>query len=425
MRVEQNGTKNLLVICPEKVTEQWVKVIEDNTVGARVAEFKDSWGSAKMDAYLVEHRADYEAVVINFEKIYRLTGFINTIDATWTVIIDESHRIKAMGPAKKRNKDGVKVDGRTRVTKCALEIGEKTPWKIILTATPTQGNFGGYIDYYTQLRFLGYIEMTFEAFKARYCVERMLAVPGVKWPVPTIVGYKHTDEIDEILKLSCRFYEPKFGDFEPQHIDIHIDRAPKYAHWEHERVVGDIVLTNSPRKRTAMKMLTTGVVSGFDIDNKRVVVEDNRLKIDWLESFLADTKEVVAIYYQYNVELEQLKALMKKLGKKTIIITGETKNAYREINEKTYDVMLGQYQAASQALDGLHKKCHIMMFFAMPEDSVLYRQALGRIYRDGQTHVPMYYYLLMKKTIDEDIRDMINQKIEFNRATLGLIEIDA
>ena len=45
-----------------------------------------------------------------------------------------------------------------KVTRKVLQIGEKTLYKIILSATPTQKNKGGYIDYYTQLRFLGYID---------------------------------------------------------------------------------------------------------------------------------------------------------------------------------------------------------------------------------------------------------------------------
>ena len=429
LRVEQNPTKNLLVICAEKVIEQWIDVIEKNTVGAKVANLKSNWNSAKKDEFLAEHLAEFNVVVINFDIVHLLSRFPRTINDSWTVIVDESHRIKAMGPKTKnqKGKDGVvvRVDGRTKVTQAVLAIGERTPWKIILTATPTQGRYGGYIELYTQLKFLDYVDLDYEAFKERYVIEKKLAVPGIRFPVPVIMGYKHTEELDSILSLCCRYYEAKFGDFEPQHIDVFVDKAPHYAYMERERVLGDISLTNAPRMRTAQKMLTTGVVSSFNLYNERVVVVDNDIKIKWLEEFLQDTNEVVAVYYQYKVELEQLKALMKKLGKRIIVINGETKNAYRDINEKEYDVVLGQYQAASEALDGLHRKCHIQIYFAMPEDSVLYRQSLGRIYRDGQTKVPIYYYLMMRKTIDEDIRKMILEKVEFSQRTLGLIEVDA
>ena len=104
-------------------------------------------------------------------------------------------------------------------------------------------------------------------------------------------------------------------------------------------------------------------------------------------------------------------------------INGATKDAYREINNKDYDVMLGQFQSASQSLDGLQKKCHIMIMFSMPESSLLYKQSLGRINRDGQEKVPMYYYLIMEKTIDVDIAEMIKNKIEFSEETLERIVI--
>jgi SNF2 family DNA or RNA helicase len=60
----------------------------------------------------------------------------------------------------------------------------------------------------------------------------------------------------------------------------------------------------------------------------------------------------------------------------------------------------------------------------MPESSLLYKQALGRIDRIGQTRVPMYYYLVMEKTIDEDIYDMIEKKIEFSEEILDKLLLE-
>ena len=109
---------------------------------------------------------------------------------------------------------------------------------------------------------------------------------------------------------------------------------------------------------------------------------------------------------------------MKKLGKKYIVINGNTKDKFSEIKKDGYDVVLGQFQAMSESLDGLHLRSHIEVFFAMPESSLIYRQALGRIDRDGQTKLPIYYYLIMKDTIEEQIYRMIEKKIEFSERTL-------
>ena len=53
-----------------------------------------------------------------------------------------------------------------KTTKRCLELGEHTPYKIILTATPTEKENGGYIDLYSQLRFLGYIDYSESYFKS-------------------------------------------------------------------------------------------------------------------------------------------------------------------------------------------------------------------------------------------------------------------
>ena len=188
-------------------------------------------------------------------------------------------------------------------------------------------------------------------------------------------------------------------------------------------VYEDIILDNVSAKRVALKTLASGVIAGYDTFKERFTYEDNTLKVDWLEEFLSDTDEVVAVFYQYNVELAILEKLMKKLKKSYVIINGKTKDKYREL-QKDYDVVLGQYQAAAESLDGLQHKSHIMVFYSMPESSLLYKQALGRIDRVGQEKVPMYYYLVMDKTIDSDIYNMIEKKIEFSEEILDKLLLE-
>ena len=379
---------------------------------------KNKSAKAKNDLLLSE--TGYNVVIVNFEIVTKLFNLCDILNDSWTIIVDESHRIKGVGNKTKKSKEDPekKVSGRVKVTESVLALGDYTPWKIILTATPTQSNFGGYIDYYAQLKFLGYVDLTYEQFKSRHCIITKTSIPGVPFPLPKIIGYKDTTEIDTILKLSCKYYESKFGDFEPQHNKIFIEKAPNFARMHREKVYQEIVLNNGARSRIAQKTMATGVVMGKDLYGKDYIYEDNTLKLDWVEDFLKDTNETVAIYYQYNVELDSLKALCKKLGKRVITINGKTKDAYHEINERDYDIMLGQYQAASQSLDGLQYKCHIMILFSMPESSILHTQSIGRINRDGQPHVPMYYYLIMNGTLDVSINEMIEQKIFFSEEVL-------
>ena len=185
-------------------------------------------------------------------------------------------------------------------------------------------------------------------------------------------------------------------------------------------VYEDIILDNSARKRVGLKTLTGGRIQGygeFKSDGK-FVYDDNTAKIDWVRDFLQDTNEVVSIFYSYNVERDLLIELLEKLGKTYVVISGDTVNKYDTINNQEYDVVIGQYKAMSESLDGLQFKCHISILYSMPESSLTYKQSIGRIDRDGQKHQPMYYYLIMEKTVDADIYELIENKIEFTQKTL-------
>lgn len=410
-RWKQNPTPNLLIICPKKVIPQWEDVINQFDPTVSILQFAKSDTASTKNDKIVGNSS--QVIIVNFEIIHKLPALLNLISPKWTIIVDESHKIKELGNRK----------SPVKVTKAVLDLGNLTQYKIILTATPTQKAHGGYVDYFTQLKFLGYMPMSLKDFKNRYCVEKDLYLPGRPFPIKEIVGYRNTDELNATLNKVARRYVAKVGDFEPQHTKINIERTKSYARTSREKVYKDILLDNVSRRRVGLKTLTGGTITGFNEFNERFEFEDNKNKIEWLEEFLSDTDEVVAIYYQYNVELASLEKLMDKLGKKYVIINGKTENKYEAL-KANYDVLLGQYQAAAESLDGLQHKSHIAVFYSMPESSLLYKQALGRIDRIGQTKVPMYYYLVMEKTIDEKIYDMIEKKIEFSELILDKLLLE-
>lgn len=410
-RFKKNPTSNLLIICPKKVVTQWEDVIRNFDDTLDIMQFKKTSTANDKNQKIIEDKAD--VIIVNFEIIHKLPALLTVVDKNWTIIVDESHKIKELGTRK----------SPVKVTKAVLTLGLLSPYKIILTATPTQKSYGGYIDYFTQLKFLGKMPMNLTEFKQNYVLEKDLVLPGRPYPIKEIIGYARTNEIDEILQQVARRYVPKKGDFDPEHIKVKIDRTSSYARTKREMVYEDIILDNVSRKRIGLKTLTGGTISGYNEYREPFTFEDNNNKIDWLEEFLGNTDETVAIYYQYNVELASLEKLMNKLGKKYVVINGKTSDKYEAIRGQ-YDVLLGQYQAAAESLDGLQHKSHIAVFYSMPESSLLYKQALGRIDRIGQTKVPIYYYLVMEKTIDEQIFDMIEKKVEFSEEVLDRLLLE-
>lgn len=414
LKFDSNPTSNLLIICPKSVVTQWEANINEHFPQYNVLQFPANSSAAKKDTILKQtHTFKNTIVIVNFEIVYKLKSLIKIINNDWTIIIDESHRIKSLGNRKSPVKQ----------THMALHLGELTAYKMILTATPTQGNYGGFIDLYPQLTFLGYIDMSISDFKRKYVVEQDMMLPGRPYPIKTIRGYVNTHELESIMQHTCFRYTPKYGDFEPEHIKVNIERTKTYAKTQREMIYNEIMLNNSARKRIGLKTLTSGRIAGMNEFSERFQYDDNTNKIDWLKDFLEDTNEVVTIFYQYNVEKDLIEELLNKLKKKYVLINGQTKDKYAEINNKTYDVVLGQFQAMSESLDGLQHKSHIMIFYSMPESSLTYKQAIGRIDRIGQKNVPIYYYLVMEKTIDNIIYEMIEQKVEFSEETLDKLNI--
>lgn len=417
-RVMQNGTKNLLVICPQKIITQWWEVIEKHT-DLKPLRYKLTM-SAKNKNELFEQYLKCEdispnCIVVNFDILDKIKCLDNYIDDSWTIIVDESHKIKNIGSYRHPIK----------TTKRCLELGEKTKYKIILTATPTEKENGGYIDLYSQLKFLGYIDYNETYFKNNFCIINNIQTPGMPFPIKKIVGYRMDrieTQLKPILNATCRYYAPKYGDYEPQMIKINVPRAANYAKLLRERTYRDIIFDNVSAMRIGKKSLIGGKITGTNEFGERFNYDDNSEKADWLEEFLSNTDEVVSVLYCYNVEKDKIINVCKKLKKKYIVIDGSVVDKPAEL-QKEFDVVIGQYQAFSESLDGLQYKCHLMVFYSMPDSSLSYKQSLGRIDRIGQTQVPVYYHLIMNSTIDESIYDMLKNKVEFSEKELNALSI--
>ena len=418
-RYKENPTSNLLVICPSSVVNQW---------RATVDTFKDElkpnvkvWFDKKMktatqlNSFYVNVLDDVNkkynnVIVVSLSKVKNIPILKDIVNDDWTVILDESHKIKELGTKRKP----------VQVTKVCLELAPLTDYKIILTATPTQKDKGGYIDYYTQLKFLGYMDMDINQFKATYCVEKKIQPPGSPFPIKIITGYKKAvKDIDDILQLTCRRYVPTFTDSEPQHIKVDLETPKNYRKIVKEKYFEELDLTNLPARRIAYKTLCSGTIMGTDIYKNRLTYHHNDIKKNWIKDFLTNTEETVVIFYNFNVEREIIKAVCKELGKRTIVLDGNNNHKYEDVQRDDYDVVIGQFKACGESIDGLQYKSHICVYYSTPESSLEYRQALGRINRDGQTKMPIYYYLVCEKTIESKIYDMISSKIEFSETILN------
>ncbi len=402
---------NLLIICPPSITKQWEKAVGEVLPDMNVLNITKAMSGKKINEMLLKlPRKKNNVVVVSMYVIHALDNLELVLDPAWHIVFDESHRIKSH---------------TTRMTKTMLRLGRYTRLKTILTATPTEADFGGYIDLYTQLSFLGYLTMTRSAFLRDYAYETPMNLPHLRFPIMQITGYRpDIRDVDRILKHMSRSFTPAYTDEPAQSFKVSVPRSIRYPKMKYKREYAELDFKNPARLRVAERTLTTGTILGKDEFDKTLTYDDNQHKLDWLNDFLQDQKDPVLVYYQYNVELENLKKLADKLGKKYIVINGANNNKIDDINNKEYDLILGQLDACSESIDGLQHKTNIAVYFALPESSIVARQSTGRLDRMGQKLSPRFYYLIMEKTVDERIWKLVESKKDFSQKTLDMLVLE-
>ena len=126
-RVLENETESLLIVCPSKVKPQWAKEFPKVLEDYELIDFPKTSTAAEKNDYLKKVKSfSRKVLIVNYEILYKLDSLLDIVDNKWTIILDESHKIKDVGTKKKPNK----------ATNFALRLGLRTEYKIILTATP-------------------------------------------------------------------------------------------------------------------------------------------------------------------------------------------------------------------------------------------------------------------------------------------------
>jgi predicted helicase len=139
------------------------------------------------------------------------------------------------------------------------------------------------------------------------------------------------------------------------------------------------------------------------------------LKNDYIAS-LSEENPKMAVICRYNLQIEMLKNILEKLGKKVFVINGEVKDR---------DAIVQLIEATPQCIALIQASCSvgfeipsvpIMVFASLSFSFVDYMQALGRILRINKLKKNVYIHLVIKGGVDEDVYDCIMRKQDFSFA---------
>ncbi len=365
---EQSKLKKILVVCIVSKREDWYDEIKNNCNIDCIILDK---GTTK-NKELLKNKAN--GYIVNFESCWRLDkDLLDLIDEDWFVIIDESHKIK---------------NTKSKIGKFMNKLRTKTYAKCILTGTPQNQ---GYIDYYNQLRFIDVIMMKEIEFKREFCVYELSSFGGRY--VNQLVGYRNTQELDRIINENCVFFKRDIdNNMIPTDVYINIDKHKSYDKFRKDKVFHDVIGDSMSAHRMGLRQMCSGFIKDIPIHNNKKL---------WLKDFLDNYDDRVVVFYNFNMELEQIKQVCTELKRPYSIYNGEIKDlSVFEVEGNA--VAICNYASASLGLNDLVLS-NVCVMYSPTEDYINFTQSRKRIDRLGQTRKPLFYYLQTKNSIETAI----------------------
>lgn len=317
--------------------------------------------------------------IINYELAFRRMQLLSLHD--FTLMLDESSLIQ---------------NESAKRTKFIMQLQPKNI--ILLSGTPTGGK---YENLYSQLHLLGW-EISKDLYWKQY-VETEWVETSDGYFRKDVIGYKNVDRLkDKLAAHGAVFMKttdvgitlPPMNKIQlkvPVSKEYKKFRKTKLIEIEGKELVGDSVLTD---------MLYQRMLCG----------QYNQDKLEAFKNLAESTDDRLIVFYNFNDELEKLKAIAEELEKPISIVNGEIKDT-KNFEKFSNAILFGQYQASSMGLN--LQACWQTVYFTLPLSSELFEQSHARTNRIGQNQPCFYYYLMCEGSIEEHILDTLNLRKDY------------
>lgn len=382
-----------LVICPAALVGQWNNELkgmlkfegwthEDILLVFRhihITSYQKLYNIKKTPVHHRDGNVDYKRQVVLRDEVDRSWG---------AVFVDESHALGAHGSVQ---------------TKVCLTISHLCRYRFIMTGTPVSGSAKGSGEDFEKL--FGQLQFVTQ--------ERMWR----NW----------TDFCNKVVTRFDRWNKPSEYDTELCH-----SLMRKYAIVARIEDCADMpetIETNVPCELEAKKVYkdvkshkTRGygfrirMAGGAHIKLMQIcsgslktdseVKEVGTSKDKALETLVNGTSDQIVIFCQFHASIERCDKICRKNGLKTVIIDGSSEDGAEVVFQKgKADVIICQYEAGNAGLN-LQTSSTMIMFEPTRSVRVL-KQAMARIYRQGQRNTCRYYHLYTPGTIEEKAMESV------------------
>ena len=377
--VDLNAKINL-VVCQKSKIDDWVDHFESNYPDVLVYNLTEK-SHLEIFLSLLIYPANKNVVgVINYDLVWRRRDLLNL--ENFTLLLDESSLIQ--NETSKRSKFILKMQPKN---------------VILLSGTPVGGK---YENRWSQMYLLGR-KISKKMFYDHYVNYHWDDSNG--FPLMVIDGYKNEERLKRKMRgYGCDFIKTDEVFDLPEQIDqtIKIPITKEYKEFRKKHIVifdgvdlvGDTTLT---------KMLYERQLCGQYNQDKLVAFKD----------LLESTNDRLIVFYNFNAELELLRAITIYSQRSSCIINGQHKSlyAYENISDS---VTFIQYQAGAMGLN--LQKANKIIYFTPPLSSELFEQSKKRIHRIGQEKPCFYYYLSCKDSVEEKIYATLAMRKDYTEA---------
>lgn len=387
--------QDALVVCPASIVPSWdvgiTNMVNFEGVSAEdvellrqrvtVVSYQKTYKSEKVP---INHRDGQ----VTYKKTIRLR---EEIDKRWgAVILDESHKAGAH--------DSV-------TTKTMMTLAKLTDHRYIMSGTPVHGG-GGKPDYkklYGQLKFLNDAVWTnWTDFCRKYVTKYNL------WHQPIAYRDSECEELLQEYGIVCRLED--------------VFDMPGYSEQTIPCALAEKKVYNDIRKGKVMEYGIDIEASGAQY-NKLLQVcsgslkreEDTMMlktsKDEALRDILDGTEDKVVVFCKYRASVDRAAQVCRDAGRNTIVYDGRSKkDAWKDFQYGDADAIVCQYQSGSEGLDLFASSIEVLYEPCFSAKDL--EQAKRRVYRKGQEHPCVYYYLVTPKTIEDRVLTTVRSGVD-------------
>ena len=371
------GSRVNLVVCQKSKLDDWLDHFDQNYPDVVAWDLSDKYDYTNFFTVLNQ---GVQIGVINYDLVYRRPELNKLRD--FTLMLDESSLIQ---------------NDQAKRTRAILKLKYKNV--ILLSGTPCSGK---YELLFSQLKLLGY-PLSKTHFYNQYVISHLESLgwdQSRKFRV--IDGYKNVEHLKKTMRqLGCDFLKTTDVIDLPDQMfmPVRVPTSKEYKKFSKSKLVtvdgvelvGDNTLTDLLCLRKLCGMFSTEKKQAFS---------------DILDS----TEDGLIVFYNFDQELNELKAIAADHGRPISEVNGHVKDL-RAYDTTDNAVVFAQYQAGAMGLN--LQRYNKIIYYSPPLSSELYEQSKKRIHRIGQKGTCYYYNLTVTGSIEERIYSTLAMRRDY------------